>query len=322
MKTDPQTIHRFLSEARDCATQMIENAAYIQKELPGLEMPDSLRDQITKLCSDLIGSKHDLVSEAVELEDAMIADAGLDRVTRRVKMILGWIQDDVGSIHQCVEAVNDAVKCGTAPGIVAMLIMESAANILNTTPVWPAICDQLPEEDREEANEDEEEEESDKDCYGFYAEDSYPVGQLIDGIRDLMERPDLPPESFEQLRVFLFAMERLPLVTPGVRMSLGLRLDQGGESDWIEIRMEDEVFTLGRGSWIDGDAATETVFEVGLDYRDGDAFQASNFALSFLSCAEDVCRDVVIDDSSDKPFNGWDLERDKSRWSSLPSSFL
>ena len=78
-----------------------------------------------------------------------------------------------------------------------------------------------------------------------------------------MERPELSPETVAQLRVFLFAMERLPLVTPGVRMSLGLRLDQGGESDWIEIRMEDGEFTLGRGSWIDGDADTETVFEVG-----------------------------------------------------------
>lgn len=72
-------------------------------------------------------------------------------------------------------------------------------------------------------------------------------------------------------------MERLPLVTPGVRMRLGLRLDQGGESDWIEIRMEDEVFTLGRGgSWIDGSADSEAVFEAGVGYRDGDAFQASN----------------------------------------------
>jgi len=63
-------------------------------------------------------------------------------------------------------------------------------------------------------------------------------------------------------------------------------------------------------------------FEVGLDYRDGDAFQASNFALSFISCAEDVCREVVIDDTSEEPFTGWELQKDKSRWSQLPSSFF
>lgn len=186
----------------------------------------------------------------------------------------------------------------------------------------PEIEDAFETEPEQDDTPEDEDEDSDNDCYGFYSEDSYPVGQLVGAIRRLMKRPELPPESLEQLRVFLFAMERLPLVTPGVRMGLALRLDQGGESDWIEIRMEDGEFTLGRGTWVDGDADTETVFEVGPDYRDGDAFQASNFAQSFLSCAADVCRGVVIDDSSDEPFNGWDLGKDKSRWGSLPCSFL
>jgi hypothetical protein len=153
MNASPELI-RFAGETHACAMQMMGNAAYIQKELPGLEMPDSLRDQIAKLCSDLIGSKHDLLNEVVELEEVMVADADLDRIINRVKMIHGWIQDDTLSIHQCVEAVNEAVKCGTAPGLVAMLVRESAANILNTTPAWPAICDQLAEKVRAEVIED------------------------------------------------------------------------------------------------------------------------------------------------------------------------
>ena len=179
-----------------------------------------------------------------------------------------------------------------------------------------------PQAPREVAEDEQDEDGCDPNCYAFHSEDSYPVGQLIAAIRRLMNRADLTAETAGKLQVFLFAMERLPLVTPGVRMSLGLRLDQGGESDWREIRLEDDTFTLGRGSWVDGDADTETVFEVGPGYRGGDAFQASNFAQSFLSCAEDVCREVVIDDSADKPFDGWKLERDKSRWGSLPCSFL
>lgn len=112
---------------------MMENAVYIQKELPSLEMPDSLRDQIAKLCSDLISSKHDLVSEVVELREATADDARLERVIAPVKRILGRLQDDVSSIHECVKAVNEAVKCKAASPIVGMLIMESAANILTTT---------------------------------------------------------------------------------------------------------------------------------------------------------------------------------------------
>ena len=174
------------------------------------------------------------------------------------------------------------------------------------------------EQDPDECDEDG----YDPNCYAFYSEDSYPVRILIAAIRRLMARPRLPAETTENLKVFLFAMERLPLVTPGVRMSLGLRLDQGGESDWIEIRMEDGEFSLGRGTWTEGDADTETVFEVSSEYRDGDAFIATGFAESFTECARDVCREVVIEDTSDEPFTGWDLEPDKKRWNDLPCSFL
>lgn len=324
MNTSPDLI-RFTGETHACAMQMMENAAYIQKELPNLQMPDSLRDQIVKLCGDLIGSKHDLVNEAVELEEAMVADASPDRIAVRVKMILRWIQDDVASIQQCVDAINEAVGSGVASGSVALLVMESAVNIMNSIPSAPESAETTetePDVSEEEDEEDEDADDSDPNCYAFYSEDSYPVGILIAAIRRLMARPDLPGESIDDLKLFLFAMERLPLVTPGVRMSLGLRLDQGGESDWIEIRMEDGEFSLGRGTWTEGDADTETVFEVSSQYRDGDAFIATGFAESFTECSRDVCREVVIDDTSDEPFTSWDLARDKTRWASLPCSFL
>jgi hypothetical protein len=176
--------------------------------------------------------------------------------------------------------------------------------------------------DPEEHDREDEEDDRDPNCYAFHSEDSYPVGTLIRAIRSLMDRPKLPNETIGDLKVFLFAMQRLPLVTPGVHMSLGLRLDQGGESAWIEIRMGDGEFSLGRGTWIDGDADTETVFEVTPDCRDGDAFVAAQFAESFKECARDVCREVVIEDWSDEPFTGWDLKPDPKRWGSLHCSFL
>lgn len=196
-----------------------------------------------------------------------------------------------------------------------------------------AACRQVEAERRNEDHEtesydesddetDDEEDDYDPNCYAFCSEDSYPIGKLISAIRQLTIRTELPAETADKLKVFLFAMERLPLVTPGIRMSLGLRLDQNGESDWIEIRMEDGEFTLGRGTWADGDADTETVFEVTPDYRDGDAFVATHFAESFTECARDVCHEVVIEDTSYEPFTGWNLEPDKKRWESLQCSFL
>jgi hypothetical protein len=41
---------------------------------------------------------------------------------------------------------------------------------------------------------------------------------------------------------------------------------------------------------------------------------ANHFAESFAKCASDVCREVVIEDSSDEPFNAWELPKDKSRF--------
>jgi|GEM_PF-2445999 len=444
-----ENARQFAADTRACAMQMMGNAICIQKQLPALDMPDSLRSQIESLCTLLIVTKRNLIREIVEAVAWLESDP--DQLDLWIECIRPWILDVMMSINECVEAVQEAVKNGATNPLVSILVTESATNILNTIPEkptsdgcktpknetmnddlfqqqvdpsakapyqvtpldnfdwyegagvptkcrdaehalsvakgilerslahehaqaknptdaaelfdrwdsfgdYPSIYPELdppfnpseyarqraeeicadsqnptsnPSPEIEDAFETEpeqddtpEDEDSADDCYGFYSEDSYPVGQLIDAIRDVMDRPELSPETLELLRVFLFAMERLPLVTPGVRMGLGLRLDQGGESDWREIRMEDGVFTLGRGTWTEGDADTETVFEVGPGHRDGDAFQASNFALSFIGCTEDVCREVVIDDSSDEPFNGWDLKKDKSRWGSLPCSFL
>ena len=330
MKTDPQEINRYLNESRNCAMQMIQNAAYMQKELPSLEMSDGLREEIGKLCDDLISTKHDLIGEIFECYELLAEDSDAPQIGKMINQIHQWMSGSVGSIQECVAAIQQSIAQGTAAPVLGMLVMESAVNIIKAVPALPenreesfdANEDDPFDEEEEEEDQDDEADRNEPNCYAFNCEDSYPVGQLIDGIRDVMARPEVTEEELEQLKVFLFAMERLPLVTPGVRMSLGLRLNQGGESDWIEIRMEDEILTLGRGSWVDGDADTETHFEVGLAYRDGDAFQASNFALSFISCAEDFCREVVIEDTSDEPFSGWELQKDKSRWSQLPSSFF
>jgi hypothetical protein len=330
MKTDP--INRFLMEARACAMQMMQNGAYIQEELPSLTMPDALRQSLQELCANLISTKHDIIHEIHEADDLLKSDPDSGLLDLNLTNIRNWILESVGEMNQGVEAIQRAVTEGQADGILFMLVAESAMNVLHTLPAFPESssgeADSQSEEealadfDEDEDGEDGEEDGYDPNCYAFYSEDSYPVGTLIKAIRGLMDRPELTEQTTDNLKVFLFAMERLPLVTPGVHMSLGLRLDQGGESAWIEIRMGDGEFSLGRGTWIDGDADTETVFEVTPDYREGDAFLASQFAESFTDCARDVCREVVIEDWSDGPFTAWELKPDAKRWGSLRCSFL
>lgn len=329
MKTDLPAIHRFLGETHHYAMQMMENGSYILKELPALRMPDAVRHQLETLCTDLIGTKHDLIHEIHEVHELTMASPDASAIRSGVERMCQWIDEANMQFKDGVDAARQATDAGEADGSLSLLLMESGVNILNATPTRPDLeldADTEPDDEEEDADEaedwEDEEDRFDLNCYAFHAEDSYPIGMLNDSISQLMERPDLQPETREKLKVFAFTMERLPLVTPGVRMSLGLRLDQGGESDWIEIRMEDGEFTLGRGSWIDGDASTETVFEVSSGYREGDAFMATHFAESFAECASDVCREVVIEDSSDEPFSAWDLAPGEGRWSSQASDFF
>jgi hypothetical protein len=327
MKTDSDTIRLFLDQTRNCAMQMMANGSYILKELPSLRMPDALRKKLETLCNELIGTKHDLLHEIFEVDDLMAATPDSSSIRQRIERMNQWIHASNMQFKDAVEAVREVTRTGDADGLLSLLLTESGINILNAVPQMPTMGTDDDSDDQEEADDEtddwekNDEDSYDPNCYAFHYEDSYPIDQLIDSIRSLMVRDDAELETAAKLKVFLFAMDRLPLVTPGVRMSLGLRLDQGGESDWIEIRIEDGEFTLGRGTWIDGDAETESVFEVTPDYRDGDAFVATQFAESFAECARDVCREVVIEDFSDTTFTGWDLAPDKKRWSALPCSF-
>lgn len=326
MKTDPQIIHQYLDESRYCAMLFMAIGTHIQKELPPMTMSDELREKLNALCTDLIGTKHDLFHEIFEIDELMSASPDSPAIAAGIERMQNWMMMAGHAFRESVDEVDKAAKEGTAEFLVQMLLMSYTITILNSIPSPPVFAAE-PEPEPEDTEEDEDDDDEDADdsdpnCYAFYSEDSYPVGTLIKAIRGLMDRPDITDETTDNLKVFLFAMQRLPLVTPGVHMSLGLRLDQGGESAWIEIRMGDGEFSLGRGTWIDGDADTETIFEVTPDYREGDAFLASQFAESFTDCARDVCREVIIEDWSDGPFTGWDLAPDKKRWNDLSCSFL
>ncbi len=286
-------------------------------------MQDDLRAMITNLCNELIGTKHDLMHEMMECQELMAQNPETLRIEQKLRLMQHWIITVVQGIHECVTTIQQRVADHSVEPLAGMLVMESAVNVITSVPVFPDLINETNEHVEDGYPESEEEAvDADSNCYAFYCEDSYFIDQHIAVIDSIAERPDLSTEDAESLKVFLFAMRRLPLITPEVRMSLALRLDQGGESGWREIRMGDGEFSLRAGTWIDGDASTEIVFEVTSDYREGDAFMASQFAGSFAECAEDVCREIVIDDSSDQPFTNWDLPISRGKWSELPCSFL
>ena len=124
--------------------QMMENAAYIQKELPSLDMPESLRAQIEELCAGLIATKHDMVHELGEMDGPLTSvpyqiEPWMERLHR-------WMKESIFSIDRCVQAVDEAVTNGKASDLVLMLVMESATNIMSAVPALPKTEDPTEEE--------------------------------------------------------------------------------------------------------------------------------------------------------------------------------
>ena len=129
--------------------QMMENAAYIQKEIPALKMPEHLRTQIEELCANLISTRHDMIHELGEL-DEFLASAP-SQIEPWMERLHRWVGKSIISIHRCVQAVDKAVTNGTASDLVLMLVMESATNIMNAVPTLPDI--ENADEDRSDLSE-------------------------------------------------------------------------------------------------------------------------------------------------------------------------
>ena len=123
-------VHAFRASARDCAMVMLDNASFIQKELPNVRMNDVLRAKAGGLCEALIGTKHDVIHELFELDDLM--EEGRDRsaIASKIDMILRWIGEDVEAVHPIVMALAAESQLDRTYGSAYLLVCESAGNIL------------------------------------------------------------------------------------------------------------------------------------------------------------------------------------------------
>jgi predicted DNA-binding protein len=110
---------------------MMMNAMYIQKELPNVRMSDELRQRTEKLCSVLIGTKHDLVTEIFELDEKLGSGADNVEVLRRINRMVQWAGEDALQMHEIVMALDAELERGVMDGGAYLLVSESAVNILN-----------------------------------------------------------------------------------------------------------------------------------------------------------------------------------------------
>ncbi len=130
-QVDVDAVRAFMHKARDCAMEMFKNALYIQGELPKVEIPDALRATTKEVCSEMIGTKHDIISELAELEDVLGGRPTAKKVAAKTNRIVAWLGDDIQQLHELVAALHAAQEQNESHSLGWVLVAESAANIVD-----------------------------------------------------------------------------------------------------------------------------------------------------------------------------------------------
>lgn len=127
----PAPLAAFQSAAWACAHTLLENIMYIQKEIPTLDLAEVQRSAIVQICTTLIGTKHDVVSELFDLQD-MESAAEPDVIQKRIERIVQMVIEDLTQLHEVVQSLESAAASDRRIGLAYLLVAESATNILRS----------------------------------------------------------------------------------------------------------------------------------------------------------------------------------------------
>jgi len=124
-----EALTEFSGKAHACAMQMLQNAAYIEQELPKIEIAEESRRQILEVCSALVGTKHDVITELSDLADLDLW-SGAEEIQNRVKRIMGWSAEELPKLHGLVQTLQAGSSQDRGNGLAFLLVAESATNVL------------------------------------------------------------------------------------------------------------------------------------------------------------------------------------------------
>lgn len=123
-----QNLNIFLTESRRCAMTMMEAAAYIQRELPNVQISDDQRMRVIKVCAKLIETKHDVIGEIFELNrEADSSETEMIAIT--VHTILQWLGEGLHEIRTLADDLQIAANEEPAAMPAFFLVAETFINI-------------------------------------------------------------------------------------------------------------------------------------------------------------------------------------------------
>lgn len=114
-----------ISTLRDCALSLQDNAAYMLGELSNLQIPETLRQQISEGCDSLIATKHDVIDVLAELNELSTGET-----RRRLERCLEWMRQELEQMHPLVKALEAEAEKEASAAPAYLLVAESTVNML------------------------------------------------------------------------------------------------------------------------------------------------------------------------------------------------
>jgi len=104
---NPITINTFMAEVRNCAMAMMEAGAYIQRELPNIQLLPTQREAADRVCAELSATKHDVMSEIFELRD-LVEQGDETQVMQTIDLTLSWMMEAVQQLREITDTLQTA----------------------------------------------------------------------------------------------------------------------------------------------------------------------------------------------------------------------
>jgi hypothetical protein len=135
-------IEEFITAARGCAHELLENADYVRHELPNVGLPEPLQREVGALCDIWLAAKHDALTDLDGIAEAMeLASGDLSSLASRCRRVHGIFCDVFEPTDRVIQQLRQAAQENARLGLAALLVTESAANILRSTPGLPAFLE-------------------------------------------------------------------------------------------------------------------------------------------------------------------------------------
>jgi hypothetical protein len=150
--TTQEIYEKQISVIYAATNQILSNLRYIQEELRGIQTTPEPREAILKMCADFGWEIGDIRMEVRRLEDNLGMHPGEEPFRHGMesddpKETMGFINEWLGAqllpMHDLVTKIHTAAEHDPEAALLALLLTESATNIINEAVAFRAALDAI-----------------------------------------------------------------------------------------------------------------------------------------------------------------------------------